>query len=152
MTIVKRLSITLLLALGLGGVVHAQQAPSQADRVDQLDQIVGLSDDQKSEMREFMQESEGTINRKRMEAQELQQSLSEQIGPDYDEGDIRDQADELGEVTGDIATETVLLQARIQDTLTEEQRATLEERARQQREQMRQMQQQMQQQQQGQQQ
>ncbi|UWN51938.1 hypothetical protein ASALC70_04173 [Alcanivorax sp. ALC70] len=40
MTIVKRLSITLL-ALGLGGVVHAQQAPSQADRVDQLDQIVG---------------------------------------------------------------------------------------------------------------
>ena len=64
MTIVKRLSITLLLALGLGGVVHAQQAPSQADRVDQLDQIVGLSDDQKSEMREFMQESEGKINRK----------------------------------------------------------------------------------------
>ncbi|UWN51939.1 hypothetical protein ASALC70_04174 [Alcanivorax sp. ALC70] len=99
-----------------------------------------------------MQDSEGKINNMRMEAQELQQSLSEQIGPDYDEGDIRDQAEELGEVTGDIAAETVLLQARIQDTLTEEQRATLEERARQQREQMRQMQQQMQQQQQGQQQ
>lgn len=151
MTIVKRLSITLLMALGLAGMVHAQQAPSQADRVDQLDQIVGLNDDQKSDMRKFMKESEDKINRKRMEAQELQQALSAEIGPDYDEDEIRDQAEELGEVTGDIAAETVLLQARIQDTLTKEQRATLEKRAREQREQMRQMQQQMQQQQQGQQ-
>ena len=55
-----------------------------------------------------------------------------------------------GELTGDVTAESVLLQARIQDTLTEEQRATLEKRAQQQREQMRKMQEQMRQQQGGQ--
>ncbi|MCC4310633.1 MAG: hypothetical protein ABGX87_17245 [Alcanivorax sp.] len=149
MTTVKRLSIAMLMALGVSGTALAQQGPgmAQGDQVDQLDQLVSLSADQKKEMRELMQDSEAKINSKRMEAQELQQSLSSQIGPDYDEDKIRDDAEELGELTGDIAAETVLLQARIQENLTEEQRNTLEERARQQREQMRQMQEQMRQQQ-----
>ncbi|MBM7333464.1 hypothetical protein B27N_03568 [Alcanivorax marinus] len=139
----------MLMALGVSGTALAQQGPgmAQGDQVDQLDQLVSLSADQKKEMRELMQDSEAKINSKRMEAQELQQSLSSQIGPDYDEDKIRDDAEELGELTGDIAAETVLLQARIQENLTEEQRNTLEERARQQREQMRQMQEQMRQQQ-----
>lgn len=149
MTTVKRLSIAMLMALGVSGTALAQQGPgmAQGDQVDQLDQLVSLSADQKKEMRELMQDSEAKINSKRMEAQELQQSLSSQIGPDYDEDKIRDDAEELGELTGEIAAETVLLQARIQENLTEEQRNTLEERARQQREQMRQMQEQMRQQQ-----
>lgn len=146
MTIVKRLSIALLLTLGLGGIAMAQQPGMAEDQVEQLDQLVSLSDNQKKDMRALMRDSEARINRKRVEAQELQQVLSQQINPDYDEDQIRGAAEELGEVTGDIAAETVLLQARIQENLTEEQRATLEERARQQREQMRQMQEQMQQQ------
>tara|TARA_B100000378_G_scaffold54320_2_gene40093 strand:+ start:1341 stop:1796 length:456 start_codon:yes stop_codon:yes gene_type:complete len=148
------MSLMVLLALGLSATATAQQAApgqQQGDQVDQLDRMVDLNDDQKQELREMIKDSEGKITEMRKEAQQLQQALSDQIGPDYDEGEIRDNAEELGELTGDVTAESVLLQARIQDTLTEEQRATLEKRAQQQREQMRQMQEQMRQQQGGQQ-
>ena len=151
MTSLKQMSLMVLLALGLSATATAQQAApgqQQGDQVDQLDRMVDLSDDQKQELRELIKDSEGKITEMRTEAQQLQQALSDQIGPDYDEGEIRDNAEELGELTGDVTAESVLLQARIQDTLTEEQRATLEKRAQQQREQMRQMQEQMRQQQQ----
>ena len=154
MTTLKQMSLMVLLALGLSATATAQQAApgqQQGDQVDQLDRMVDLNDDQKQELREMIKDSEGKITEMRKEAQQLQQALSDQIGPDYDEGEIRDNAEELGELTGDVTAESVLLQARIQDTLTEEQRATLEKRAQQQREQMRQMQEQMRQQQGGQQ-
>tara|TARA_R100001244_G_scaffold19383_8_gene19949 strand:+ start:1333 stop:1776 length:444 start_codon:yes stop_codon:yes gene_type:complete len=147
------MSLMVLLALGLSATATAQQAApgqQQGDQVDQLDRMVDLNDDQKQELREMIKDSEGKITEMRKEAQQLQQALSDQIGPDYDEGEIRDNAEELGELTGDVTAESVLLQARIQDTLTEEQRATLEKRAQQQREQMRKMQEQMRQQQGGQ--
>ena len=154
MTSLKQMSLMVLLALGLSATATAQQAApgqQQGDQVDQLDRMVDLNDDQKQELREMIKDSEGKITEMRKEAQQLQQALSDQSGPDYDEGEIRDNAEELGELTGDVTAESVLLQARIQDTLTEEQRATLEKRAQQQREQMRQMQEQMRQQQGGQQ-
>jgi periplasmic protein CpxP/Spy len=154
MTSLKQMSLMVLLALGLSATATAQQAApgqQQGDQVDQLDRMVDLNDDQKQELREMIKDSEGKITEMRKEAQQLQQALSDQIGPDYDEGEIRDNAEELGELTGDVTAESVLLQARIQDTLTEEQRATLEKRAQQQREQMRKMQEQMRQQQGGQQ-
>ena len=154
MTTLKQMSLMVLLALGLSATATAQQAApgqQQGDQVDQLDRMVDLNDDQKQELREMIKDSEGKITEMRKEAQQLQQALSDQIGPDYDEGEIRDNAEELGELTGDVTAESVLLQARIQDTLTEEQRATLEKRAQQQREQMRKMQEQMRQQQGGQQ-
>jgi len=147
------MSLMVLLALGLSATATAQQAApgqQQGDQVDQLDRMVDLNDDQKQELREMIKDSEGKITEMRKEAQQLQQALSDQIGPDYDEGEIRDNAEELGELTGDVTAESVLLQARIQDTLTEEQRATMEKRAQQQREQMRKMQEQMRQQQGGQ--
>ena len=153
MTSLKQMSLMVLLALGLSATATAQQAApgqQQGDQVDQLDRMVDLNDDQKQELREMIKDSEGKITEMRKEAQQLQQALSDQIGPDYDEGEIRDNAEELGELTGDVTAESVLLQARIQDTLTEEQRATLEQRAQQQREQMRKMQEQMRQQQGGQ--
>ncbi|HCR80712.1 MAG TPA: hypothetical protein DIW42_14380, partial [Alcanivorax sp.] len=140
MTSLKQMSLMVLLALGLSATATAQQAApgqQQGDQVDQLDRMVDLNDDQKQELREMIKDSEGKITEMRKEAQQLQQALSDQIGPDYDEGEIRDNAEELGELTGDVTAESVLLQARIQDTLTEEQRATLEKRAQQQREQMR---------------
>ncbi|HBS13804.1 MAG TPA: hypothetical protein DHV78_01800, partial [Alcanivorax sp.] len=146
MTSLKQMSLMVLLALGLSATATAQQAApgqQQGDQVDQLDRMVDLNDDQKQELREMIKDSEGKITEMRKEAQQLQQALSDQIGPDYDEGEIRDNAEELGELTGDVTAESVLLQARIQDTLTEEQRATLEKRAQQQREQMRKMQEQM---------
>ena len=154
MTSLKQMSLMVLLALGLSATATAQQAApgqQQGDQVDQLDRMVDLNDDKKQELREMIKDSEGKITEMRKEAQQLQQALSDQIGPDYDEGEIRDNAEELGELTGDVTAESVLLQARIKDTLTEEQRATLEKRAQQQREQMRQMQEQMRQQQGGQQ-
>jgi len=153
MTSLKQMSLMVLLALGLSATATAQQAApgqQQGDQVDQLDRMVDLNEDQKQELREMIKDSEGKITEMRKEAQQLQQALSDQIGPDYDEGEIRDNAEELGELTGDVTAESVLLQARIQDTLTEEQRATLEKRAQQQREQMRKMQEQMRQQQGGQ--
>ncbi|MBD3652168.1 MAG: hypothetical protein HUJ15_12640 [Alcanivorax sp.] len=153
MTSLKQMSLMVLLVLGLSATATAQQAApgqQQGDQVDQLDRMVDLNDDQKQELREMIKDSEGKITEMRKEAQQLQQALSDQIGPDYDEGEIRDNAEELGELTGDVTAESVLLQARIQDTLTEEQRATLEKRAQQQREQMRKMQEQMRQQQGGQ--
>ena len=80
--------------------------------------------------------------------QHAQLALRDGAGPDEDEGEVRASAAEVGGLAGAVTAESVRLQARIQDTLTEEQRATLEKRAQQQREQMRQMQEQMRQQQQ----
>ena len=98
MTTLKQVSLAALLALGLGATATAQQAaPGQqpGDQVDQLDRMVDLSDDQKQELRELIKDSEGKITEMRTEAQQLQQALSDQIGPDYDEGEIRDNAEEL---------------------------------------------------------
>lgn len=150
MTILKQASLMVVLTLGLGMTAAAQQAaPGQrGDQVDQLDRMVDLTDDQQQELRKLIKDSQNKISEMRTEAQELQQALRDQIGPDYNESEIRDNAEELGELTGDVTAESVLLQARIQDTLTEEQRAILEKRAQQQRERMRKMQEQMRQQQQ----
>lgn len=148
MKIMKGLSIAVL-ALGLNAAALAQQpGPGQGDQVDQLDQLVNLSDSQKEGIRGMMQESEAKVVKLRMEAQDAQQQLASLIKPGFDEDAIRESAERLGRVTGDVTAESALLQARIQDTLTAEQRATLEQKAREQQEQMRKLQQQMQQQQQ----
>lgn len=147
MKIMKGLSIAVL-ALGLNAIALAQQpGPGQADQVDQLDQLVSLSDSQKEDIRGMMQESEAKVMKLRMEAQDTQQQLASLIKPGFDEDAIRESAERLGKVTGDVTAESALLQARIQDTLTGEQRATLEQKAREQQEQMRKLQRQMQQQQ-----
>ena len=112
MTSLKQMSLMVLLALGLSATATAQQAApgqQQGDQVDQLDRMVDLNDDQKQELREMIKDSEGKITEMRKEAQQLQQALSDQIGPDYDEGEIRDNAEELGELTGDVTAESVLL-------------------------------------------
>lgn len=150
MKIVKGLSIAVL-ALGMNATALAQQPPAgqeQGDQVDQLDQLVHLSDSQKKDIRGMMQDSEAKVVKMRMEAQDAQQQLASQIKPGFDEDAIRDSAKRLGDATGDVTAESALLQARIQDNLTEEQRATLQQKAKEQQEQMRKLQEQMQQQQQ----
>ena len=69
----------------------------------------------------------------------MQEDLQEQIKPDYDESAIRDNAAELGDVTGEIAALSALMQAKVDAVFTQEQRDELDRR-------MKQMQQQMQQQ------
>lgn len=140
MPIMKRLSIALFLAL-FGLAAAAQPA---GDQVDQLDQLVNLNDDQKKTIRDLIAKSEAKTEKLRIEAQQVQQALSREVGPGYDEDTIRKNAEELGRISGDLTAENVLLQARIQSTLTDEQRDTLARRI----QEMQQMQQQLQQQQQ----
>lgn len=132
-----------LITFGLSFPVMAQQSAPQGDQVDQLAQMVGLDEQQQKEVRSILDEMQGKIEELQMEAQQLQQSLRAEVKPGYDEDAIREQAEELGDVTGEISALSTLMQAQIDDVFTEEQRETLNQRM----EQMRQMQQQQQQQQ-----
>lgn len=135
-----------LIALSLSATAFAQQA-SQPDQVAQLAEMVGLSDDQQSEIRSIIDDMQGEIGELRQSAQNLQQKLQGEIKPDYNESAIRDNAEELGDVTGEIAALSALMQAKVDAVFTEEQRAELD---RQMQEMQRQMQQQRQMMQQGQ--
>jgi hypothetical protein len=130
-----------LITMGLSLSVMAQQPPAQGDQVDQLAQMVGLDEQQQKEIRGILEEMQGKVQELQMEARQLQQELRAEVKPGYDEGTIREQAKELGDVTGEISALSTLMQARIDDVFTEEQRETLNQRM----EQMRQMQQQQQQ-------
>ena len=71
-----------------------------------------------------------------------------EIKSDFDEAAIREQAKELGDVTGEIAALSTLMQAKVDSVFTQEQRDELDKRMQQMQQQMqqrRQMQQQMQQ-------
>ena len=147
MRMFKLLSAALLI-LGMSTAVQAQQ-PGQPDQVAQLTALLDLSDDQQQQLRTLMSEGEAKLGELEQQASAIQQQLREQIGPDYDEGTIRTEAAKLGELTGEMTAESMLMQARIDSVFTAEQREKLEETVRQQQQQMMQMQQQMQQQQQG---
>lgn len=138
MTFIRNLAVALI-AFTFAGFAAAQQQ----DQVSQLAQMVGLSDDQQSEIRGIMQESQAELKELQAEAQEVQQQLQEEIGPDYDEGAIRDHGERLGELSGEMAAISALMQARIDTVFTAEQRDTLEQRMQEMQNQQRQMQQQM---------
>lgn len=141
---------TILLTLGISGVVAAQdmqaQPQSQGDQVDQLDQLLDLDDNQKQEIRSLLDEAERQLEPKEEEAQALQARLGDYVGPDYDENVIREDASRLGDLTGEITAESILLQSRIESVFTEEQRQQLDEAIAQQQQQMQDLQSQMQQQ------
>ena len=142
MTLIRNFALALI-AMTFAGAAMAQQ--QQPDQVSQIAELVGLSEDQEAEIREIMQETRAELQELQAEASEVQQQLQEQIGPDYDEGQIRDDAARLGELNGEMTALSTLMQARIDSVFTEEQRNTLEERMRQMQQQQQQMQQQMQQ-------
>ena len=129
-----------LIALSLSATAFAQQ-PGQPDQVAKLAEMVGLSDDQQSEIRDIIDDMQGEIGELRQSAQNLQQKLQGEIKPDYNESAIRENAEELGDVTGEIAALSALMQAKVDAVFTEEQRAELD---RQMQEMQRQMQQQRQ--------
>ncbi len=130
---------TALVALSLSVPAMAQQsAGGQPDQVDQLAQMVGLSKDQQTEIRAIIDEMQGEIGELRQEARALQQKMQGEIKSDFDEDAIRKHAEELGDVTGEIAALSTLMQAKVDKVFTQEQRDELDKR-------MKQMQQQMQQ-------
>jgi len=135
-----------LIALSLSANAFAQQAPGggQGDQVDQLAEMVGLSDSQQAEIRGIIDEMQGEIGELRQSAQALQVQLQENIRPDYDESAIRDNAGELGKVTGEIAALSALMQARVDAVFSDEQREELDRRMQQMQRQMQQQQQMMQ--------
>ncbi|MFN2360076.1 MAG: Spy/CpxP family protein refolding chaperone [Marinobacter sp.] len=149
MKLVKLFGIALI-ALGLSSPAMAQQQSGQAggqpDQVDQLAQMVGLSDDQQKEIRGIIEEMQAEIEELQGEAQELQQQIQGEIKPDYDEGAIRDNAEKLGDVTGEMTALSTLMQARVDEVFTEEQRDELNKRMEEMQQQQQQMQQQQQQQ------
>lgn len=138
---------TAVVALSLSAPAVAQQAAGgQPDQVDQLAQMVGLSDDQQTEIRGIIDEKQDKIAKLRQEARALQQQMQAEIKPEYDEDSIRDNAEELGDVTGEIAALSTLMQAKVDSVFTEEQRDTLDKKMKQMQQQRQQQQQMMQQQ------
>lgn len=140
-----------LLAAGLAMLMAftagAQQMGQQGgDQVDQLARMVDLTDEQQEEIRGILDEMQGDIQGTQKQIQELQKKLDGRVGPDYDEEAIREDAEKLGNLTGEMTAESILLQSRVEAVFTEEQRQELEEQMQKQRQQMQRMQQQMQQQ------
>lgn len=132
---------TALVALSLSAPALAQQAASgQPDQVAQLAEIVGLSEDQQKEIRGILDGMQGEIGTLREEARALQEQMQAEIKADYDEDAIREHAEDLGKVTGEIAALSTLMQAKVDSVFTQEQRDELDKRMQQMREQMQQRQ------------
>jgi len=132
---------TALVALSLSAPALAQQAAGgQPDQVAQLAQMVGLSEDQQEEIRGILDGMQDEIGTLREEAKALQQKMQSEIKADYDEDAIRDHAEDLGEVTGEIAALSTLMQAKVDSVFTQEQRDELDKKMQQMRQQMQQRQ------------
>ncbi|WP_417546133.1 Spy/CpxP family protein refolding chaperone [Marinobacter sp.] len=130
---------TALVALSLSAPALAQQAgAAQPDQVTQLAQMVGLSEDQQKEIRGILDEMQGEIQTLREEARGLQQQMQSEIKADYDEDAIREHGEDLGDVTGEIAALSTLMQAKVDNVFTQEQRDELDKKMQQMRQQMQQ--------------
>ncbi|HDZ37739.1 MAG TPA: hypothetical protein ENH62_05565 [Marinobacter sp.] len=141
---------TALIAASLSAPAFAQQAAGgKPDQVGQLAQMVGLSEDQQEEIRGILEDMQGEIGMLREEARALQKHMQDEIKADYDEDAIRGHGEELGDVTGEMAVLSTLMQAKVDGVFTQEQRDKLKQKMQQMRQQI-QQQQQMQQQQQSQ--
>lgn len=118
---------------------QAPGAPqAQPDEVDQLAQVLGLTDEQQIEIRSVIDDISPEIQKLQAEAQSVQQELREQAGPDFDEAEIRETAAKLGDITGEMTALTVILQSKVQQVFTEDQRQELEDLERQQQQQQQQ--------------
>lgn len=119
-------TVILLLLLGIGPVSAQQSGGGPPDQVDQLAQLINLDDDQKDQIRTILEGTQSEIDELRTDALAIQQELEAQVGPNYDEDTIREQASRLGDLTGEMTALSILLQARVESVLTEEQRSELE--------------------------
>ena len=144
----SKLLATITLTLGIVGTATAQQMspPSQGGQMEQLEQLLDLEESQQQEIRSLMETAERELAPKEQEAQALQANLAEQVGPDVDENAVRQDATRLGELTGEITAESILLQSRIEAVFTDDQRQRLDDAIAQQQQQMQDLQNQLQQQ------
>ena len=124
MKLIKALGMTLI-AVSLSAPALAQQASGQPDRIDQLAQMVGLSDEQQEQVRGVFDELQSEIVELRQQAQTLQQQLQAEVKADFSEDAIREHAEELGDVTGEMAALSTLMQAKVESIFTDEQRNEL---------------------------
>ena len=147
---VAKLFVPAVAALAFSVPAMAQQmgggTPSVDDQVNQLDEMVDLDAGQKEEISNLLTQMQDEVSGKEQEAQQLQQQLGEQVQPDYDEANIRANAERLGDLTAEMTADSVIIQSQIEGVFTQEQRDQLDEAMAQQQEQMQQMQEQMQQQ------
>lgn len=132
------------LAMAIAFTAGAQQMGQQGgDQVDQLARMIDLTDEQQEEIRGILDEMQSDIQNTQKKIQKLRKKLDGRVGPDYDEKAIREDAEKLGDLTGDMTAKSILLQSRVESVFTEEQRTKLEKKMKQQRQQMQKMQQQM---------
>lgn len=117
------------LTLGIAFPVSAQVpgAQQQPDQVDQLTQMLGLSEEQQTEIRSIFDEINPKLQELQLEARDLQQELQELGGPGFDEEKVRKTAAKLGELTGEMNALSIILQSRVEENFTEEQRQQLED-------------------------
>ena len=128
------LALVVALALPASAQQAAPPAPGQPDQVDQLAEALGLSEEQQDEIRGIIDELGPQIESLQQETQQVQMELRQHVGHDYDEQAIREGADRLGDLTGEMTALSLLLQSRVQEVFTEEQREELEMQAQRQRE------------------
>lgn len=130
-----------IVVLALSVSALAQQAmQAQPDQVDQLAEMVGLTEEQQAEIRQILGDMQGQIAALREKALLLQQQMQAQVRADYDETGIRENARALGELTGEIAALSTLMQAKVDRVFTQEQRDELDRRMREMQQQIRQQQ------------
>lgn len=147
MNAIRLFALVILTAAFAHAAVAQQQMPGgggQPDQVAQLAEMLDLSERQQSEIRGIIDDSQGELQELQAEAQALQIQLQEQIGPDFNESNIREDATRLGELSGQMIAINTLMQARVDSVFTDEQRTTLEQRMQEMQQQQMQMQQQMQ--------
>ncbi len=136
MNILKRsilvIATALLTALVFVQPVLAQQ-PQGGDQVDQLAAALGLSEEQQAEIRAVIEDLGPQIEALQQRSDQVQADLRGEVGHDYDEAAIRSRAAQLGELTGEMTSLSLLLQSKVQAVFSPEQREELERQAEQQR-------------------
>jgi len=106
-----------------GQVTSEDQRP---DEIDQLAQMVGLTEEQQTEIRSVVAEISPKIESLQAEAQQLQEKLYEMAGPNFVESEIRKEAAKLGQLSGEIVALSIILQSKVDQIFTDEQRDQLE--------------------------
>ena len=153
MKLTRILAGLVLIAGCTTALAQAPAAQQQGDQVDQLAQMLSLTDEQQKEIRSIFGEFQPQIQSLQQELQKAQTELQSVAGADADESAIRKKASEIGDMSGEMTALSAIMNSRVQGVFTDEQRQKLQQiqaqRQKQMQQQMQRMQQQRQQQQQG---
>ena len=112
----------LITGFALSASAQVPGSPQQPDQVDQLAQVLGLNIEQQTEIRAIFDKLTPQIEALQLKARTVNQEIQEQIGPDFDEAEIRKSAAKLGELSGELTALSAILQSEVEKRFTEEQR------------------------------